>query len=132
VSTIDFISVSPIVPVRNLDVALDRYHRLGFSVRAYEGPERYGFVDRGSVSLHLTEWADHDPLRTAASVYLYVNDADALYAEWDALDNLDGRLIAPNDRPYGLREFAYVDPDGTAHRVGSPLTERLLHGGIAG
>jgi hypothetical protein len=132
VSTIDFISVSPIVPVRNLDVALDRYHRLGFSVRAYEGPERYGFVDRGSVSLHLTEWADHDPLRTAASVYLYVNDADALYAEWDALDNLDGRLIAPNDRPYGLREFAYVDPDGTAHRVGSPLTVRLLHGGIAG
>ncbi len=55
-------------------------------------------------------------------MYLYVSDADALYAEWAALDNLEGRLIAPNDRPYGLREFAYIDPDGTAHRVGSPLT----------
>ncbi|HSS22919.1 MAG TPA: VOC family protein [Mycobacterium sp.] len=118
----DFTSVSPIVPVRNLDVALDRYGRLGFDVRGYEGPERYGFADRGSVSIHLTELAEHDPLRTAASVYLYVSDANALYAEWEALENLEGRLIAPHDTPYGLREFVYVDPDGTAHRIGSLLT----------
>jgi hypothetical protein len=103
-------------------LALDRYRRLGFDARGYEGPERYGFADRGSVSIHLTEWAEHDPLRTAASVYLYVSDADALYAEWKALENLEGRLIAPRDTPYGLREFAYVDPDGTAHRIGSPHT----------
>jgi Glyoxalase/Bleomycin resistance protein/Dioxygenase superfamily len=122
VSAIELTSVSPIVPVRDLEIALARYRRLGFDARAYQGPERYGFVDRGSVSIHLTEWADHNPLRTAASVYLYVSDADALYAEWAALDNLDGRLSAPDDRPYGLREFAYIDPDGTAHRVGSPLT----------
>ena len=54
-------------------------------------------------------------------MYLYVSDADALYAERKALENLEGRLIPPHDRPYGLREFAYVDPDGTAHRIGSPL-----------
>jgi hypothetical protein len=53
---------------------------------------------------------------------LYVSDADALYAEWEALENLEGPLIAPRDTPYGLREFAYVDPDGTAYRIGSPLT----------
>jgi hypothetical protein len=122
VAGIDFTSVSPIVPVRDLDIALHRYRRLGFDARGYEGPERYGFVDRGSVSIHLTEWAEHDPLRTAASVYLYVSDADALYAEWAALGDLGGRLIAPDDTPYGLREFAYVDPDGTLHRVGSPLS----------
>lgn len=120
VPKIEFSAVSPIVPVRNLDVALDRYRRLGFDARGYEGPERYGFVDRGSVSIHLTEWAEHDPLRTAASVYLYVSDADAIHAEWEAVDNLEGRLVAPHDTPYGLREFAYVDPDGTLHRVGSP------------
>ncbi|BBY37783.1 hypothetical protein MMAN_19170 [Mycobacterium mantenii] len=118
-SAVNFASVSPIVPVRDLDLALGRYRRLGFDGRTYDGPERYGFADRGSVSIHLTEWAEHDPLRTAASVYLYVSDADALYAEWAALHNLDGRLIAPQDTPYGLREFAYVDPDGTLHRVGS-------------
>jgi hypothetical protein len=119
VSEIDFTSVSPIVPVRNLDIALDRYRRLGFDARAYEGPERYGFVDRGSVSIHLSEWDEHNPKRTAASLYFYVSDANAVYAEWKALEDLDGRLIAPHDTPYGLREFAYVDPDGTLHRIGS-------------
>jgi hypothetical protein len=121
VPAIEFTSVSPIVPVLDLDAALDRYRRLGFDARGYAGPERYGFVDRGSVSIHLTEWAEHDPLRTAASVYFYVSDADALYAEWEALEYLEGRLIAPHDTPYRLREFAYVDPDGTLHRIGSPL-----------
>lgn len=120
VPAVQFTSVAPIVPVRDLDIALDRYRRLGFDARRYDGPERYGFVDRGPVSLHLTEWDEHDPSRTASSVYLYVSDADALHAEWSAVENLDGRLIAPHDTPYGLREFVYVDPDGTAHRVGSP------------
>jgi catechol 2,3-dioxygenase-like lactoylglutathione lyase family enzyme len=115
-----FTSVAPILPVLDLDAALDRYRRLGFDVHGYEGPERYGFADRGSVSLHLTEWPEHDPLRTASSVYFYVSDADALYAEWEALD-LEGRLSQPTDTPYGLREFGYVDPDGNQHRVGSPL-----------
>jgi hypothetical protein len=119
VSEIEFTSLSPVVPVRNLDIALDRYRKLGFAASPHEGPERYGFVDRGSVSLHLSEWDEHDPKRTASSLYFYVSDADALYAEWNALENLEGRLIAPHDTPYGLREFAYVDPDGTLHRIGS-------------
>lgn len=120
-SEIDFTSVAPIVPVRNLDTALDRYRRLGFEARGYQGPERYGFVDRGSVSMHLTEWAEHDPLTTASSVYFYVSDAEALYNEWKAVENIGGRLHPPHDTPYGLREFAYVDPDGTLHRIGSRL-----------
>lgn len=118
---VEFISVSPIVPVLDLDAALDRYRRLGFDARGYDGPERYGFVDRGSVSMHLTEWAQHDPLTTASSVYLYVRDADALYEQWQALPDLAGRLHPPHDTAYGLREFAYVGPDGTLHRVGSRI-----------
>lgn len=114
-----FTAVAPVIPVRDLDAALDRYRRLGFTARAYAGPARYGFVDRGAVSLHLTEWAEHDPLRTAAAVYLYVDDADALYAQWTA-SGVPGRFIAPADTDYRLREFAYVDPEGTLHRVGSP------------
>jgi hypothetical protein len=120
---ITFEDVAPVVPVRDLDAALDRYRRLGFTVRPYAGEERYGFAERGRVSLHLTEWAEHDPTRTAATVYLYVSDADALHAEW-AASGVEGRLREPHATPYGLREFAYVDPDGTVHRVGSPLPSR--------
>lgn len=116
-----FEDVVPVMPVRDLDAALDRYRRLGFTVQPYAGPERYGFVERGSVKLHLTEGAEHDPARTASAVYLYVSDADALHAEWVAA-GVDGRLGEPQDTPYGLREFHYVDPDGTLHRIGSPLS----------
>ncbi len=122
---IEFTSVAPIIPVRDLDAALDRYRRLGFTVNHYGGPARYGFADRGPVSLHLSEWADHDPLRTAASVYFYVDDADALYAQWSA-SGVPGRFVEPVDTDYQLREFAYIDPEGTLHRVGSSLPAKVV------
>ena len=120
-SAIAFTDVAPVIPVRDLDAALERYRRLGFETHPYEGDDRYGYADRGSVSLHLSEWADHDPARTGAVVYLHVSDADALFAEWKD-SGVEGRLTTPQDTPYGLREFALVDTDGTLHRVGSPLT----------
>lgn len=115
-----FLRVAPVVPVRDLDAALDRYRRLGFAVRAHGGDARYGFVDRDGVSLHVTEWAEHDPRRSGSAVYMYVSDADAVHAEWEAAD-VGGRLHPPKDTAYGLREFAFVDADGTLHRVGSLL-----------
>ena len=117
---VTFHAVAPVIPVRDLSTALERYQRLGFSVRADEGPERYGFVDRGPVSLHLTEWARHDPLTTASTVYIYVSDADAVHAQWAAAA-VGGRLGEPRNTAYGLREFSFVDADGTLHRVGGPL-----------
>ena len=115
-----FTRVSPVIPVRDLDAALERYRRLGFEVEAYSGAERYGFAQRDTVELHLSESDDHDPTKDGAVVYLYVADADAVLSEWrDAA--VEGRFSEASDRPWGLREFGYVDPDGTLHRVGSPL-----------
>jgi len=119
-SAVIFERVAPVIPVRDLEAALDRYRRLGFAVMTYGGPERYAFVERGSVSMHVSEWHEHDPARGGAVVYLYVSDADAVHAEWSRA-GVPGRLGDLGDRPYGLREFGYVDPDGTVHRVGSPL-----------
>lgn len=117
---VEFTSVSPVISVRDLDAALRRYRQLGFETHAYPGTERYGYANRGAVSLHLAEWAEHDPQSTGASIYLYVGDADALHAQWTAA-GVEGRFVGPHDTPYQLREFAYVDIDGTAIRVGSPL-----------
>jgi catechol 2,3-dioxygenase-like lactoylglutathione lyase family enzyme len=115
-----FERAAPIVPVRDLDAALDRYRRLGFAARRYDGPQRYGFVDRGQVSLHLHEAPGHDPAATSSMVYLFVDDADAVHTEWAAAA-AGGRFDAPRDTGWGMREFAYVDPDGTLHRVGSEI-----------
>jgi catechol 2,3-dioxygenase-like lactoylglutathione lyase family enzyme len=111
---------APILPVRDLDAALDRYRRLGFAVRAFDGPERYGFVDRDTATMHLSESPGHDPATTSSMVYLYVDDVDAIHTEWDALSP-GGRLTPPRDTSWGMREFSFVDPDGTLHRVGTRL-----------
>ncbi|HEX4818725.1 MAG TPA: VOC family protein [Acidimicrobiales bacterium] len=116
-----FISVAPVIPVLDLDAALDRYRLLGFDVHSYDGEDQYGYAEREGVSLHITQWDEHDPKRTASVVYLYVSDANAVYDEWKA-SGVEGRFREPFDAEYGLREFAFVDVDGTLHRVGSRLT----------
>ena len=52
------------------------------------------------------------------STYVYVDDADALLAEWRAA-GVEGRFEDAYDTEYGLREFCHVDPDGNLLRVGS-------------
>ncbi|WP_433378069.1 VOC family protein [Actinoplanes sp. CA-142083] len=112
-----FASVAPILPVRDLDAAIDRYRRLGFAVRAYAGPQRYAFADRDNVSLHLAE-DDHGHGHSHTSVYLYVSDADAVRREWAGVE---GHLSEVEDTPWKMREFAYADPDGIVFRVGHHL-----------
>ena len=115
-----FEDVTPVIPVSDLAAALERYRRLGFKVRAYGHGTGYGYADRGHVSLHLSEWDEHDPKRTASVVYIYVSDAAAVHAEW-AGAGVEGRFGEIRETEYGMTEFGYVDPDGTLHRVGSPL-----------
>lgn len=73
-----------------------------------------------AISIHLSEWDEHDPKRTGVVVYLYVSDADAVRAEW-ASCGVEGRLSEARNTGYGMREFGFVDSDGTLHRVGSKL-----------
>ena len=51
--------------------------------------------------------------------YFVVEDPDALYQE------LDGRgaqiNYAPEDRPYGMRDFSVADPEGFSLCFGRPL-----------
>ncbi|GAA1272795.1 hypothetical protein GCM10009665_70930 [Kitasatospora nipponensis] len=110
---------APIFPVRDLDRALAHYASLGFEVHAHPSGG-YGFADRGEVGLHLTHEPDHDPAVGAAAAYLYVDDADALAAEWSA-PGIGGRTVPPVDTDYRLREGARLDPDNNLIRFGSPL-----------
>lgn len=120
--------VAPVLPVRDVRAALERYRRLGFEARPYleagissaESPG-YGYLTWGGVEIHLSGFDALDPLATTSACYLFVDDADAVYAAWRAT-GVGGRFRLPADTNYGKREFAYVDPDGNLLRVGSPLT----------
>jgi uncharacterized glyoxalase superfamily protein PhnB len=116
--------VAPVFVSRDVDLALGRYRRLGFDVRSYrDGPDEpviYGYLCFGPGEIHIARVDALDPKTTTSACYLYVEDADAVYEAWKAA-GVEGRLHPPRDTPYGLRELAYVDPDGNLVRVGSPL-----------
>lgn len=113
-------SLSPVLPVADLDRAILHYRALGFVVDHSDDPARYAFAARDSVVIHLTETPGHDPLRTASQIYLYVDDADAVHEAWSQ-EGIGGRAVSPADADYGLREGAHVDPDGNLIRYGTPI-----------
>ena len=132
---------APVFPVRDVKAALAHYASLGFTTRNYDqGVAFYGFADRDDVSLHVAlyeehhhhhededgdhhhdEGEDHHHEFHPGVVYLYVDDADALAAEW-SLPGVGGTTYPVHDTPYGLRESAHIDPDGNAIRFGSPMS----------
>ena len=138
-----FRQFSPIFPVSDLAAALDHYASLGFRTLAYDGGADYGFADRDGLSLHLAGHHGHDHSdpsahehsadqpsahqhsahqHSRASAYLYVRDADALYAEWSQ-PGIGGETRPVEPTPYKLREGAHIDPDGNLIRFGSPMAE---------
>ena len=116
-----FDRLSPVFPVRSVDLAIEHYRKLGFVVRRNEGPDAYAFAECDGIELHLAEVDDLKPRRNMSAVYLYVDDADALYREWSQ-SGIDGRLVEPRDTSYGLREGACLDRDANLIRFGSGIT----------
>jgi hypothetical protein len=83
-------------------------------------------MTRWDIGLHFFSSPGFDPWSSDAGCYLYVDDADALHAEFERL-NLPGQSIprlhgSPEETDYGLREFAVVDLDGNLLRIGSRVS----------
>ena len=110
----------PILPSNDLQQTRDFYRRLGFRVW-FDGrnwPD-YEIVSRGDIVIHFFNNETchaHD-----AGCYWRTADADALYRECVALGlPSEGvpRLSRIENTPWGMREFALVDPSGNLIRIG--------------
>ena len=107
-----------IVPVRDIEAAVDFYADiLGFERRFVSDDKSFAITVHGDAAIHFVRTDDADALHATAnniSIYLWVRQLDALYATLEArLDELpEGRVRAPFDQPYGMREFHVKDPDG--------------------
>lgn len=114
-----FERLAPVFPVRDIARSIEHYKKLGFDVEAFDGAP-YAFCRRDATEIHLTEVGRPalKPKRNMSATYLYVNDADALYAEWSQ-SGASGRHIRPVDTDYGLREGAHTDEDNNLIRYGS-------------
>ena len=119
--------VAPILPSRDLDRTAAFYGRLGFDVGVrIDPPENpYMILYIGDLWLHFFAH-EGDPARSDAMCYLHLDDPDAWAARLRALElPATGipRFEDVEDKPWGMREFALVDPDGTLLRGGRDVTE---------
>lgn len=111
----------PILPARDIPEAIQFYGALGFAtVRLYEGfGAPYLILRRDDVELHFFHAPATDPEHNQGSCYLRLLDAQAVYDEWAPAGVAGLHRIA--DAPWGMREFAVVDPSGNLLRIGTRL-----------
>jgi catechol 2,3-dioxygenase-like lactoylglutathione lyase family enzyme len=107
----------PTIRVSSLELSLPFYQCLGFSIawvhQIAEGQPQLAAVHNGPVQLFLTE---HSVASFGAVVYINTRGVDALEAT--AVAHGLRPTFGPADRPWGLREVYFHDPDGNVFRFG--------------
>jgi uncharacterized glyoxalase superfamily protein PhnB len=117
-------SISPVLPANDLLETVRWYEQqLGFRclfVYPKEAPD-YGAVSRDAAEIHFFP-ASVDPKKNDWMCYLRVRGIETLYDEYRAKG-----LIHPNapleTKPWGQREFAVIDLNGTLLTFGQPASE---------
>lgn len=108
------IAAEPIFAVSDMERAVAHYERLGFEISHYD--DGYAFAHRQGVNLHLDR--TESPKPGGGMLYLHVDDADQLAAEWRSAA---AEVTDPQDFPWGKHEGTHTDPDGNTIRFGSPI-----------
>ena len=112
----------PTLPSRSLVDTLAFYERLGFD--GERPADTYAVLRRGTVEIHFFTHDALVPTESSAGCYIRVSDVDAVY---DAFASAGlprtgiPRQDAPEVKPWGMKEFAVVDPDGNLIRIGQVL-----------
>jgi catechol 2,3-dioxygenase-like lactoylglutathione lyase family enzyme len=109
--------LTAILPCNDLDASEAFYAKLGFRRRAIYDDYRI-LSDGKGADLHLTRagkgWLI--PGRNPFGLYLHAENVDDLAASLG-----DRVLHKPENKPWGMYEFALSDPDETLVRVGRPI-----------
>lgn len=114
----------PQLPARSMERTLAFYRRLGFDTEIVSPNGDYAIADRGSLEIHFFAHYPLVPAESAFGCYLRVSDVDALHADFAKAGLPDAgipRITAIEDKPWGMREFAVVDEDGSLIRIGQVL-----------
>jgi catechol 2,3-dioxygenase-like lactoylglutathione lyase family enzyme len=114
----------PLLPSRAVSDTLAFYRRLGFDGKICGEGDTYAILTRGTAELHFFTHSELRPAASCAGCYIRVSDVESVYRAF-ALAQLPRtgipRLDALEDKPWGMREFSIVDPDGNLLRIGQKL-----------
>jgi len=116
----------PTLPSQSVSDALAFYRRLGFDCEILGVGDSYAMLRPGAVELHFLTHLGLLPDESNAGCYIRVSDVESICRDF-ALAQLPRRGIprqdALEDKAWGMREFAIVDPDGNLLRIGQTLRQ---------
>jgi catechol 2,3-dioxygenase-like lactoylglutathione lyase family enzyme len=111
----------PTLPCRSVGATVAFYRALGFEGGAHEFNGDYAILRRGTVELHFFTHNELVPAESSAGCYIRVADVETIYHACASARLPDAgipRMDTLADKPWGMREFAIVDPDGNLLRIG--------------
>jgi hypothetical protein len=107
-----------------MEATIAFYRRLGFDCEIVSPSNDYAIGDRGTLELHFFLYKDLKPHESSFGSYFRVNDVESLYKEYLMLDLPSvgiPRITNLENKPWGMREFAIIDLDGSLIRIGQEL-----------
>jgi uncharacterized glyoxalase superfamily protein PhnB len=109
-----------VLHVTDMAAALAYYRdKLGFTVTfSWEEPPHYVCLCLGDCAIHLNSYV---PPAGPSHVCIFCKGIDALYAQLNARGVAVAEPVA--DRPYGMRDFTVIDPDGHRLVFGQGISE---------
>jgi DNA-binding transcriptional MerR regulator/catechol 2,3-dioxygenase-like lactoylglutathione lyase family enzyme len=112
-----WLHIMPRLPVTDLDRSVAYYQEaLGFDLAWRTADDSLAALAGGGIEmLLLIPWTGDAP-PPLQSAYVYVDDPDALCAEYE---QAGADIVEPvRSRPYGMRDFVVRDPDGHRFTLG--------------
>lgn len=115
------VEIKAFVPARDFALSLDFYTALGFICGWQSDDMAYFHHDGCSFLLqnfHVQEHTDN------FMMHLLVESADDLHREFlerGIAERFNVAIGAPQDQPWGMRDFTLIDPSGVLWRIGQNL-----------
>ncbi len=116
----------PTLPCRSVSVTVEFYNRLGFEGGAHDFNSEYAILKRGAIEIHFFTHNELVPAESSAGCYIRVLDVESVYRSICASQlprTGIPRMDTLEDNPWGLREFAVVNPDGNLLRIGQIIAK---------
>lgn len=120
------ISAVPKIPFIHKKETIDFYTKvLGFTLKSEYDDYLILYCDDAEV--HMFSFPDIVPAKSDFMIYLRVaKDIEQIYESLQSQQNTIKKLFGLESKPWGLKEFSVIDPNGTLLTYGQYIHEKNL------